>query len=35
MKNDDAKWIERILVGDEDAFTALVKTHVIHAYIKT
>ena len=36
MKNDDAKWIERILAGDEDAFTALVKKYEkqIHAFIR-
>ena len=35
MKNDDAKWIERILAGDEDAFTALVKKYEkqIHAFV--
>ena len=35
MKNDDAKWIKRILAGDEDAFTALVKKYEkqIHAFI--
>ena len=35
MKNDDAKWIERILVGDEYAFTALVKKYEkqIHAFV--
>ena len=35
MKNDDAKWIERILVGDEAAFTALVKKYEkqIHAFV--
>ena len=35
MKNDDAKWIERILVGDEVAFTALVKKYEkqIHAFV--
>ena len=35
MKNDDAKWIERILVGDEMAFTALVKKYEkqIHAFV--
>ena len=36
MKNDDAKWIERILAGDEDAFTALVKKYEkqIHAFVR-
>ena len=36
MKNDDAKWIERILVGDEYAFTALVKKYEkqIHAFVR-
>ena len=35
MKNDDAKWIERILAGDEDAFTALVKKYEkqIHTFV--
>ena len=35
MKNDDAKWIERILAGDEAAFTALVKKYEkqIHAFV--
>ena len=35
MKNDDAKWIERILAGDENAFTALVKKYEkqIHAFV--
>ena len=35
MKNDDAKWIERILTGDENAFTALVKKYEkqIHAFV--
>ena len=35
MKNDDAKWVERILAGNEDAFTALVKKYEkqIHAFI--
>ena len=35
MKNDDAKWIERILVGDEMAFTALMKKYEkqIHAFV--
>ena len=35
MKNDDAKWIERILAGDEDALTALVKKYEkqIHAFV--
>ena len=35
MKNDDAKWIERILMGDEAAFTALVKKYEkqIHAFV--
>ena len=35
MKNDDAKWIERILAGDEEAFTALVKKYEkqIHAFV--
>ena len=27
MKNDDAKWVERILAGDTDAFTTLVKKY--------
>ena len=36
MKNDDAEWIERILAGDEDAFTALVKKYEkqIHAFVQ-
>ena len=36
MKNDDAKWIERILAGDEDAFTALVKKYEkqVHAFVR-
>ena len=36
MKNDDAKWIERILAGDEEAFTALVKKYErqIHAFVR-
>ncbi len=36
MKNDDAKWVERILTGDEDAFTALVKKYEkqIHAFVQ-
>ena len=36
MKNDDAKWIERILAGDEEAFTALVKKYEkqIHAFVQ-
>ena len=35
MKNDDMKWIERILAGDENAFTALVKKYEkqIHAFV--
>ena len=35
MKNDDAKRIERILAGDENAFTALVKKYEkqIHAFV--
>lgn len=35
MKNDDAQWIKRVLVGDEDAFTALVKKYEkqIHAFV--
>ena len=35
MKNDDAKWIERILAGDEEAFTALVKKYEkqIHTFV--
>ena len=35
MKNDDAKWVERTLAGDEDAFTALVKKYEkqIHAFV--
>ena len=35
MKNDDTKWIGRILAGDEDAFTALVKKYEkqIHAFV--
>ena len=35
MKNDDAKWVERILAGDEDAFTALVKKYEkqVHAFV--
>ena len=27
MKNEDAKWVERVLIGDEEAFTALVKKY--------
>ena len=36
MKNDDAKWIERILSGDEAAFTVLVKKYEkqIHAFVR-
>ncbi len=36
MKNNDAKWIERILAGDEVAFTALVKKYEkqIHAFVQ-
>ena len=36
MKNDDAKWIARILAGDEAAFTTLVKKYEkqIHAFIQ-
>ena len=35
MKNDDAKWIERTLAGDEAAFTTLVKKYEkqIHAFV--
>ena len=35
MQNDDAKRVERILAGDEDAFTALVKKYEkqIHAFV--
>ena len=35
MQNDDAKWVERILAGDEGAFTALVKKYEkqIHAFV--
>ena len=35
MKNDDAKWVERILAGDEAAFTALVKKYEeqVHAFV--
>lgn len=35
MQNDDTKWIERILAGDEDAFTSLVKKYEkqIHAFV--
>ena len=35
MKNDDAKWVNQILAGDEDAFTALVKKYEkrIHAFV--
>ena len=35
MKNDDAKGIKRILTGDEEAFTALVKKYEkqIHAFV--
>ena len=35
MKSEDAKWIERILEGDADAFTALVKKYEkqIHAFV--
>ena len=35
MKNDDAKWVERILAGNEGAFTALVRKYEkqIHAFL--
>ena len=35
MKNDDPKWIEHVIAGDEDAFTALVKKYEkqIHAFV--
>ncbi|MDE0398924.1 MAG: sigma-70 family RNA polymerase sigma factor [Candidatus Poribacteria bacterium] len=35
MKNDDAKYVERILAGDTDAFTTLVKKYEkqIHAFV--
>ena len=35
MKNDDAQWVERILAGDADAFTTLVKKYEkqIHAFV--
>ena len=35
MKSEDAKWIERILAGDENAFTALVKKYEkqIHTFV--
>ena len=35
MKNDDAKWVERILAGDADAFSPLVKKYEkqIHAFV--
>ena len=35
MKNDDAKYVERILAGDADAFTTLVKKYEkqIHAFV--
>ena len=35
MQNDDAKRVERILAGDEDAFTALVKKYErqVHAFV--
>ena len=35
MKNNDAQWIERVIAGDEDAFTALVKKYEkqIHAFV--
>ena len=35
MKNDDAKCVERILAGDADAFTALVKKYEkqVHAFV--
>ena len=35
MKNDDAKWVERILAGDADAFTTLVKKYEkqIHTFV--
>ena len=35
MKNDDAKWIKRILTGDEAAFTALLKKYEkqIHTFV--
>ena len=35
MKNDDAKWVERILAGDESAFTVIVKKYEkqIHAFV--
>ena len=36
MENDDAKWIARILAGDEAAFTTLVKKYEkqIHAFVR-
>ena len=35
MKNEDAKWVERVLIGDEEAFTALVKKYEkqIHTFV--
>ena len=35
MKNEDAKCVERILGGDEAAFTALVKKYEkqVHAFV--
>ena len=35
MKNDDTKWIERVIAGNEGAFTALVKKYEkqIHAFV--
>ncbi len=35
MKNDDAQWIKRVIAGDEEAFTALVKKYEkqIHAFV--
>ena len=35
MKNDDAKWVERILAGDADAFTTLMKKYEkqVHAFV--
>ena len=35
MKNNDTQWIKRVLAGDENAFTALVKKYEqqIHAFV--
>ncbi len=36
MKDNDAKWIERILAGDDAAFTALVRKYEkqVHAFVR-